>query len=424
MDAEHRVLCAVLAERSIRALVDAAVTPEHFPTPAHRAAYGAILAHQARYGAVPAPETLAETVPGFVYEKPPEPLAVYLDRLVHNRTRAILETGLLKAVECLEADNLAGSQDVLVRSLRVLAAPSRRGGHMDLPATGADRLRQYRGYRDGESGLRGIPTGFPSVDRATLGFQSGQLIVIGGLPKGGKSTLLGTFARNAHAHAYSEGVELVPLVYTIEMGTLEFAERLDAQFAAVDPHKLRAGELNQAEWIKLERALQRLAAMPSFHLEKGVAHHTTVTEISARVEQHRPDILLVDGVYLMKDELTGDVGTPQALTSLTQSFKAVADTWGIPVVITSQLLRSKVDKKKGADGGSFGWSSSFEMDADVAIVLEETEADDIKLLKIVASRNSPNLSTYLRWSHASAVFEEIEGDPFADKGGRRDEPTW
>jgi len=162
--------------------------------------------------------------------------------------------------------------------------------------------------------------------------------------------------------------------------------------------------------------------MPSIHIVKGISQQANVTDVAAHVERHRPDLLLVDGVYLMRDELTGDVGTPQALTSLTQSFKAMADTWHIPVVITSQLLRSKIDRKHGADGGSFGWSSSFEMDADTAIVLEDTESEQHKKLKIVASRNSANLTAYLQWDWASATFKEIEGDPFAAAGGRDASP--
>lgn len=424
MDAEHQTLCAVLAAGSTRALTDAGITPEHFPTPVHRRLYEAILSHQARYGAVPAPETLADRFPDYTWDKPPEPIAVYLDRLCANRERAILERGLVEAVEAVDTGALENAKNTLGTMLRTLAVTRRTRGQVNLPPTADKRTTQYRAYGQNIEGLRGIPTGFPSIDRATLGLQPGQLIVLGGLPKGGKSTVLASIARHAHAHAYAHGAELVPLVYTIEMGEYEFAERIDAQIAGIDLHKLRAGQLNQAEWLRLERALAAFAAMSDFHIVKGIAQQATITDIAAHVERHRPDLLCVDGVYLMRDELTGDVGTPQALTSLTQSFKALADTWQIPVVITSQLLRSKVDRKRGADGGSFGWSSSFEMDADVAIVLDETEVDQYKRLKIVASRNSANLAVYLRWDWSTATFEEIEGDPFTATAGSNDAARW
>lgn len=423
MDAEHRVLCAVLAQGTTRELTDAQITAEHFPTPVHRRLYHAILSHQARYGVVPAPESLKERFPDYAFETPPEPTAVYLDALRANRERAVLEAGLLIAVEALEAGKLEETKDSLGGMLRSLVVLRKARGQLDLASTVPARIEQYRSYGRAV-GLRGIPTGFATIDRATLGLQPGQLIVIGGLPKGGKSTVLAALTRHAHADAYANGAELVPLVYTIEMGEYEFAERLDAQIAGVDLHKLRAGELNQAELLKLERALGVLSAMPSIHIVKGIAQQATVTDIAAHVERHRPDLLCVDGVYLMRDELTGDVGTPQALTSLTQSFKALADTWQIPVVITSQLLRSKVDRKRGADGGSFGWSSSFEMDADVAIVLDETESEQYKKLKIVASRNSANVTAYLQWDWSTATFREIEGDPFASAAAGHDAARW
>jgi len=425
MDIEHRVLCAVVAEGSTHALTDAQITAEYFPTPVHAKVYKAILGHQTRYGRVPSAETLAAQFPGYTFDTPPEPIAVYLDRLVEQRNREVLAVGVVRAVEALEAGDLDASEGVLATTLRSLMRPSRRAAMLELLKSGDERLGQYRAYRESIEGLRGIPTGFPTVDRATQGLQPGQLVVLGGLPKGGKTTVLSAITRYAYEDAYANGSELVPLLYTIEMGVMEIAERLDASFAGIDVQKLRSGTLNQAEWIRLERAIARVGGMASFHIHKGIAHQATITQIAASIERNRPDLLAVDGIYLMRDELTGDVGTPQAITSLTQSFKRLADTWAIPVIITSQLLRSKVDRKKGADGGSFGWASSFEMDADIAMALDPTDDDAVKLLKIVASRNCPNVQSHIRIDWSRGACEELAQSPFeATTGGTSATSRW
>lgn len=423
MDLEHRVLCAVVAERSTHALTDAGIGKQHFPTPEHAAVYRAILWYQTRYGCVPSAETLEADFPDYVFDTPPEPLAFYLDRMTAMHDRTVLEGGLLRAADALRIGDLETSQETLAGTLRSLVRVSRRGASQNLPSTRDERLEYYRAYRANIEGLRGIPTGFKTIDRATLGLQPGQLTVLGGLPKGGKTTVLTEITRYAYFDAFANGAALTPMFYTIEMGIMEIAERLDASVAGIDTQKLRAGQLNQAEWQRLERSIERLAQMPDFHIVKGIAHEATVTQISAQLERHHPDFLCVDGVYLMRDELTGEVGTPRAITSLTQSFKRLADTWAIPVVITSQLLRSKIDRKKGADGGSFGWSSSFEMDADIAIALDLTDDAMVKLLKIVASRACPNVEAYIRIDWSRGVCEEMAANPFENAGGGTGAPA-
>jgi replicative DNA helicase len=424
VDVEHKVICALLTGGSLAQLVDAQITTEYFPTPAHGGVFAWITAHHARYGVLPAPDTLIERWPGYALDKPSEPLAVYIDLLRAQRRRALLEEGLGRVVDALEGGNLQESENALQRAAGALAAVTPVSGHLDLREGGAARLEQYRAYAEHGDGLRGIPTGFPTLDRATLGMQNGQLIAIGGLPKGGKSALLGIICRNALEHAYRQGVELVPLLYTIEMGSLEFASRLDAWNAGLDPHKVASGSLNQAEWQRLERAIERSAAMPSFHLEKGVAHVATISQITAKLERHRPDLLAVDGIYLMRDEMTGEVGTPQAITNLTRSFKSLAQRWEIPTVITSQFLHAKVDRKKRSSGSSFGYASSFEQDADVALGLDPTDVDNIKLLKVLASRSCPNMEVHLRWDWPTGTFEELKENPFESTTGGRRASTW
>jgi replicative DNA helicase len=424
MDVEHEVICALLEEGSTQQLHDAGISTVHFLVGRHRTALRTILDHQARYGELPSAAVLLDVLPDYEIHTPGDSLEVYLDRLRAAHRSRLLEGGLTRAVSALEAGDLDGCQQELGATVATMGEFAPRARHVDLTRTGAQRLERYRSFRDG-TGLRGIPTGFPTINRATLGFQPGQLTAVGGLAKGGKSALLLHFGRHAHEQAWRDGTEFSPLIVTIEMTPEEIAERFDAWRAGLDAQDLRGGELNQAEWLRLQRALDALAAMPAFHVVKGIAQSCTISEISAHLQRHRPDMLLVDGVYLMRDELTGEVGTPPALTSLTQNFKRLADTWEIPVVITSQLLRSKLGRNGAAHAGSFGWSSSFEQDSDVVMGMEPTDDDNIKLLKILASRNCPVTSAYLRWDWSNARFEELEENPFGpDTSGGEHAPRW
>lgn len=424
MDVEHKAICALVSDGDLAPFNDAKIIPEHFAAAGHREVYEAILRHVARYGQVPGAESLLDTFPGYELHVPGEPVGVYLDKLIQRHRARQLERGLTRAVTALDADDLDACEGVLSTLLSSLSVATKSGLHADLSLTGDQRLARYIAFTENDDGLRGIPTGFPTIDRATLGLQAGQLTVLGGLAKGGKSTVLTTIGRYAHLHAYLCGTECVPLIYTIEMGIDEIAELIDAFRAGVNTLKLRAGRLNQAEWMRVERAVRDLEAMAPFHIEKGIAQVTTLREIASRLEHHRPDLLLADGIYLMKDEASGECGTPRAITSLTQGFKSLADSFQIPTVITSQILPSKTDRKSGANAYSFGWSSSFAMDADVSLALDPTPDDDIKRLKVVASRSCPVTEVYVHFDWDRGAFTEMDENPFhvESKGSAGDTP--
>jgi replicative DNA helicase len=116
----------------------------------------------------------------------------------------------------------------------------------------------------------------------------------------------------------------------------------------------------------------------------------TVSAIAAKVNTVNPDVLFVDGAYLMLDETTGEAGTPQSLTNITRSLKRLAQRANICVVVSTQSLLWK-QKKNVVSADSIGYSSSWLQDSDVVLGLQRTEDDDpnIRTLKIVASRNCP-----------------------------------
>jgi RecA-family ATPase len=126
----------------------------------------------------------------------------------------------------------------------------------------------------------------------------------------------------------------------------------------------------------------------------------------AKAEQLKPDILFVDGVYLMLDQVTGDANTPQALTNITRGLKRVAQSLNIPVIITTQTLLWKMKGGK-VSADSIGYSSSFFQDSDVILGLEPIEEDDeIRLLKIVQSRNCPPSETAITWKWDTGCFHD------------------
>jgi hypothetical protein len=142
-----------------------------------------------------------------------------------------------------------------------------------------------------------------------------------------------------------------------------------------------------------------------FHLVDAV-NGLTIDSLVAKVEQLKPDILFVDGVYLMLDQVTGEANTPQALTNITRGLKRVAQKFDIPVVISTQTLLWKMKGGK-VSADSIGYSSSFFQDSDVILGLEPVEEDDtVRLLKVVQARNCPPSETSITWRWDVGCFHD------------------
>jgi replicative DNA helicase len=137
----------------------------------------------------------------------------------------------------------------------------------------------------------------------------------------------------------------------------------------------------------------------------------TVSGIASKVQSKNPDIVFIDGTYLMIDEQTNESNTPQALTNITRSLKRLAQKINKPVVISTQVLTWKM-KKGSVTADAIGYSSSFHQDADVIFGLqrEDEAVDDTRLLKVVASRNSGLKDVSLNWSWETGQFREMNSD--------------
>ena len=320
----------------------------------------------------------------------------------------LIGVGMSEAVEHHDNEDPEAAQASLAHILNQIAVDVPNTRDVDITLDPTKRLERYRSYRDNPDDMRGIPTGFHTIDRATGGLQPEQLIVTVGLPKVGKSTILLLMAQAAHR----QGLRVLNIGF--EMSNEQQEERHDAIFSGISNRRLRAGALTKEEWAKLERRLRSLESMPQHIFSSDSRSATTLAGVAGKIEHYRPHVVFIDGVYMMLDEETGERNTPQALTNLTRGFKRMAQNHRVPIVISTQALEWKIDKKRGLTAGAIGYSSSFAQDADTVIGVEATDDPSIQKIKALLSRTSPSIEVFVRWDWDTATFEELEEDPFED----------
>lgn len=408
MDVERHLICRILQENDLTPAADAGIRVDFFKDPEHREVYKTLLSHHREYGQLPSLSALKLDYPNYRFIIANDTVEFLIDKIKEQHVAGLLEDGIATAVDHMETQGYDEALTVLHAMMRQTALDIQIAKDTDLTKTGDARLERYAEYRDNPGGMRGIPTGFDSVDKATMGAQNGQLITFVGPPKAGKSTLLLLMAKAAFEAGYR------PLFVGFEMSNEEQEERFDAITAQISHYKLRAGTLDAADWKKLERKVHQLEAMQPFIFSADASSATTLTGIMGKIEKYEPDIVFVDGVYMMDDEEGQDKGSPQALTNISRGFKRIAQRVDVPIVISTQVLEWKLNRKKGITADSIGYSSSFAQDSDVILGVLGTDDPKVQKLSVVTARNAPRFDSYIQWDWDRGVFKELDGDPFEE----------
>lgn len=402
-DNEKRLLSKAIRERDINPILERGITETWFQ-PEEAQVFRFLLEHKQKYSEVPTGVTVKDNFPDYRLLDVQDSMEYLLDQMVAwHRRQAAIKT-IQEAVDAIDNSNdHEQAINILSGGLAKIADEGVNANQdLDLTSNALERFDEYLELKSRPGGLLGVPTGFATIDKATAGLQPGQLVTIIAPPKTGKSVLAMQVAVNAHEHGHT------PIFQSFEMNNREQRDRHDAMRAHISHTRLVRGQLNPDEETRYRKTLKRLDGMPNKLLLTDSISGMTVSALSAKIENVRPDMVFVDGVYLMTDEVTGEANTPQALTNITRNLKRAAQRLQVPIVISTQVLLWKM-RKKQVSADSIGYSSSFFQDSDVILGLQRTEDDDpdIRILKIVASRNCGPAEVELLWDWEKGEFKEF-----------------
>ena len=400
-DNEVRLLSRAVRTRDISILLEAGVNDDWFFVDENKAVWRFIRQHWTKYQEVPTGVTVLDNFPTYRLLAVEDNIDYLLDQLIEYRKRQSTITVVQDASEAIASGDHNTAIAVLNQGVaKLLDEGSRESTDIDLTLNAIQRFDEYLNVKTRPNGLLGIATGFRTIDQATAGLQPGQLITIIAPPKTGKSVLALQVAVNVHNDGF------VPLFQSFEMNNIEQQHRHDAMRSHIAHSRLIRGALTKEEEARYQKVLEDMEGMHKFYLTDAVSA-MTVTGLAAKIDKLRPDIVFVDGVYLMVDEITGEQNSPQALTNITRGLKQLAMAKKIPIVISTQVLLWKM-KKRQVSADAIGYSSSFYQDSDVILGLQKQDEEDdtSRELRIVASRNCGPASSDLLWDWEEGKFEE------------------
>ena len=400
-DNELRLLSRAIRSRDIAPLLSRGVEDSWFLNDSNQAVWRFLKDHWTKYQEVPTATTVMDNFPTYRLLAVEDALDYLLDQLVEFRRRNKSIDVIQQAASAIESGDHNSAISIMGKGYAALIDEGVvLSEDIDLTDQPMERYNSYLNVKTRPNGLLGMATGFQVMDLATAGLQGGQLITIIAPPKTGKSVLAMQMAVNVHNDGW------VPAFQSFEMSNTEQEHRHDAMRAHISINRLVRGCLKPAEEASYQKMLTDIETMHHFYLTESISAYS-VSQLSLKMEKLRPNILFVDGVYLMTDEISGERGTPIALRNITQSLKRVAQKFDIPVVQTTQVLNSKV-RGGQITADSIAFSSSFHQDSDVIFALQrqDEEDDSSRLLKIVASRNTGPAEVELLWDWEEGKFQE------------------
>jgi len=268
-----------------------------------------------------------------------------------------------------------------------------------------------------ENKIRGIPTGFKTLDKILSGFQPSDLIILAARPSMGKTALALSIAQKI---AIESPKKKVVGIFSLEMSKEQLVDRLFCSVLGVDSWKLQHGKLDDKDFENMGEAMDKLN-QASIFIDDSVGMSIPQLKAKARRLQmeHGLDLIVLDYLQLMS------TGTPayqgnrvQEISEISRSLKELGRELHIPILALSQLSRAvELRNPKIPQLADLRESGAIEQDADIVMMLyrkdyyEENLSEDEKGITEVyvrKHRNGPIGKAELRFDKTQMRFYDIE----------------
>lgn len=353
---------------------------------------------------------------GEILERVPTPAhAVHYANIVREKStyRELIEasTGILRDAYD-EADE---AKQVLAR------AEQRIFGILDDRGSGTvstirdvlnDAMDRIDARMQGEHTAGGVETLLTDFDTMTGGLHESELIILAARPSMGKTALAMNIAENV-AVEQDEPV----LFVSLEMASIELADRMLCSRARVNGHRLRNGTISNDDRKRLVDTAGEISEAP---LYVDDSPSRTVTEIAAAARRIRRShgglgLICIDYLQLIEPDNPRDPRQEQ-VSRMTRRLKGLAREMKVPILCLSQLNRQAEDSKDHRPRLShLRESGAIEQDADVVMFVHREEyyhrGEDAEQyagqgeIIIAKQRNGPVGDVELVWRKEFTRFE-------------------
>ncbi len=275
-----------------------------------------------------------------------------------------------------------------------------------------ERFAELHETEDDEM-VKGVSTGFQSLDAKLSGLQPSDLIVIAARPSMGKTSLALNIAQNAAIrHGKNVGI------FSLEMSKEQLVDRLFASMLGVDSWKLQRGKLDDSDFQNMGPIMDELSKANIFLDDSVISSMPELRAKARRLQmEHGLDLLIIDYLQLMSTGNLNYAGNRvQEISEISRSLKQLARELHVPCLALSQLSRA-VENRPGniPQLSDLRESGSIEQDSDVVLMMyredyyeEDSDRPGMTDIYIRKHRNGPTGRIELMFKKEQMKFFDVD----------------
>ena len=310
-----------------------------------------------------------------------------------------------------ESENVDNIMDMAEKKIFDLASKKNTKGYAVMKDILVESFAELERLYNQKGNVTGISTGFYDLDNVTAGLHNSDLLIVAARPAMGKSA----FAINLAANAAI--LSKVPVViFNLEMSKEQIGNRILCSEALVDSNKIRTGQLEDDDWVKLAQTLGRMSDAPIYIDDTpGIS----VMEIRAKCRKLKLEknigLIVIDYLQLISGSGKKNTSREQEISEISRSLKILAKELNVPVIALSQLSRTaeKRDDKRPMLS-DLRESGAIEQDADIVMFLyrddyynEDTEKKNVAEVILAKHRGGSTGTVELAWLPSYTKFANL-----------------
>ena len=211
-----------------------------------------------------------------------------------------------------------------------------------------------------------LPFGFIDIDNTTGGMEKGDLIIIGGLEKRGKTTL----ALQIIFHNAKNGIPC--LFFSTEMKRKQILFRYDFIVENLSWINAKHNKLTSLEWERLIRRVNILGSYPIYVRDNVLTILDITSEAERFVSERNIKLIAVDYIQrIVPINKKANENREREIASISSGLKNIALTLDVPIIALSQLNEDLRARE----------SRSIEQDMDKMITINSEDKDEMTIDK-------------------------------------------
>ncbi len=431
-EAEESVLGSIIIDNNALVKVADIISPDDFYLPKHRYIYEAIFDLYTKNAPIDIlslsnrleEKKLLDEIGGvsfltsLVNKTPTSAHIIHYANIIHQKKvlrDLIAASYKISELGWNESEDI---NDVIDKAEQVIFAISQKSVSQDFVALKNELTKAFERIDQLQKGggkLRGVGTGFETLDNYLSGLQKSDLIILGARPSIGKTSLAMDIARNIASK------EKIPVgIFSLEMSRDQVVDRLIAAESTVDLWKIRTGRLSTDgdinDFSLIQDAFSRLSEAPIF-IDDAPSPTVMQMRTMARrlLAETNIGLIIVDYLQLITPAFARE-NMVQQYSEVSRSLKSLSRELNVPILALSQLSRAVEQRSPAIPRLSdLRETGSLEQDADVVLFIyredkyyPETERKNIADIIIAKHRNGPLGKVSLYFNEQLASFRNLE----------------